>query len=212
MATFLTPATVTRYFRARDGSVAAAAAALPATLVWRRGATPGAAPCAGCVARPSARSFVPLGVCLAGRPVVYSSFVGVTDKSGDGNEAHLAWALEELLGAGDTRTYVCVMDFAGFGRADLSPAVGRRSLSLFAAHYPERLSAAIVVDAPPLFSALYRLLHPFIDPVTAAKLTMVRTAGGGGAAMWDRLFPELLADRITAAVADSRARAADAGQ
>ncbi|KAK1868545.1 hypothetical protein I4F81_011030 [Pyropia yezoensis] len=122
------------------------------------------------------------------RPGLRRSFVGVTDKSGDGNEAHLAWALEELLGAGDTRTYVCVMDFAGFGRADLSPAVGRRSLFLFAAHYPERLSAAIVVNAPPLFSALYRLLHPFIDPVTAAKLTMVRTAGGGGAAMWDRLF------------------------
>lgn len=56
------------------------------------------------------------------------------------------------------------------------------TMSILADHYPERLHKVFLVDAPSVFSVLWTLLSPFIDPVTRAKIHFVRgadfTAGG----------------------------------
>merc|ERR1719387_1390895 len=39
--------------------------------------------------------------------------------------------------------------------------------------YPERLGVAFTCNAPPLFAAMWRMVSPWIDPVTKAKFQIV---------------------------------------
>ena len=52
-------------------------------------------------------------------------------------------------------------------------AVTRQPLDIFTRMYPERLHRAIIVDAPGAFQVVWKLISPFIDPVTAAKITFM---------------------------------------
>ena len=43
-------------------------------------------------------------------------------------------------------------------------------LNILQDHYPERLGRAFVINVPFLLNAFYKMINPFIDPVTRAKL------------------------------------------
>ena len=43
-------------------------------------------------------------------------------------------------------------------------------LNILQDHYPERLGRAFVINVPFLLNAFYKMLNPFIDPVTREKL------------------------------------------
>lgn len=73
---------------------------------------------------------------------------------------------------------VWVMDFAGFSRADVSPANAKRVLTLFADHFPERLGCAVVYDAPRAFTALWAAVKLFAAPETVAKVVFVQHGEG----------------------------------
>ena len=49
-------------------------------------------------------------------------------------------------------------------------AIARTILHIVQTHYPERLGTAVVAHLPWLLHAFYKLLNPFIDPVTRAKV------------------------------------------
>ena len=40
-------------------------------------------------------------------------------------------------------------------------------------HYPERMAAALVVNPPPFFAALWRVVRPLLDPRTARKIRVL---------------------------------------
>ncbi len=49
----------------------------------------------------------------------------------------------------------------------------KRVLQMDQDYYPERLASIIVINAPSFFASIYRLISPYIDPVTALKIKVL---------------------------------------
>lgn len=168
------PATLTRYLRARGGNVEAAGAMLASSEAYAV-AEPPPDVCAACVGRPRSHSFYPVGPSVTGEPVAYSNYAA-EDSAAESNVVHMRFAMDRLFGEGVPRLarMIWVMDMQFFAAKHLSPAVARRVLTLFADHYPERLGCAVVYDAPYIFSGLFRAVKLFADPVTVRKVVFVK--------------------------------------
>ena len=59
-------------------------------------------------------------------------------------------------------------------------ATTRTILHILQTHYPERLGIAVFAHFPWLIHAFYKLMSPFIDPVTRAKLVFNPVPDGAG--------------------------------
>eukprot|EP00871_Galdieria_phlegrea_P000566 jgi/Galph1/150/GphlegSOOS_G4932.1 len=191
---FCTTFTLVRYLRARDHNLRLAREMLVETLQWRREVRPERMICKRCIQNPRSHTFRPLGIDKLGRPVLYSCFVGLEDRSADNNVKHLIYYLETIFSNSFAESYIWVLDFVGFSAQDLNPTVGKKSLKLFSDHYPERLYLAIVVDAPLVFSSLWAILKPFISKNTAKKIEFrkVKTVRP----LLEELMPSELVDKF----------------
>ena len=69
--------------------------------------------------------------------------------------------------------WVWLSDFHGFGFKDTDPRLARIFLEVSAKHYPERLGLFYCIDAPGMFSMLWKCLQGMVDPVTRAKIRML---------------------------------------
>merc|ERR1711871_1004187 len=56
----------------------------------------------------------------------------------------------------------------------------RAGVACFQNNFPERLGTAIVCPANMLFRVLYRIVSPFLDPVTRRKVVPLADASGLG--------------------------------
>jgi hypothetical protein len=93
------------------------------------------------------------------------------------NLKYLAYTLERAAATAATAAngdgkFVILIDYAA-GQFSLrrapSLATSKATLAMIQDCYPERLAAAFMCDSPPYFLPVFRLLKPFIDPVTSAK-------------------------------------------
>ncbi|KAG0198421.1 hypothetical protein BGX28_008168 [Mortierella sp. GBA30] len=85
---------------------------------------------------------------------------------------HLELALA-LMPAG-VQNLCIIIDFAGSSMTkNPGVAIAREILHVLGSHYPERLYRAYIIHAPWFFFPFYKLVSPFIDPVTKAKLNFV---------------------------------------
>lgn len=67
-----------------------------------------------------------------------------------------------------------IFDFSQYSSASATPMnVSKYFLHLFASHYPERLGSAFACSAPWYFWCFYRIISPFIHPVTKSKIRFV---------------------------------------
>ena len=74
----------------------------------------------------------------------------------------------------DQEKWVWVMDLAHYSFWHSTPlAVTRQTLDIFTRMFPERLHKAFICDAPYAFQVVWKLISPFIDPVTAAKISFI---------------------------------------
>lgn len=83
----------------------------------------------------------------------------------------VVWALErltELMGPG-VETLALMVNFADRAK-NPSLTQSRAVLNILQTHYPERLGRALVVNVPFLINAFFKLITPFIDPLTRPKL------------------------------------------
>ncbi|KAL7278961.1 hypothetical protein ACG7TL_006793 [Trametes sanguinea] len=104
---------------------------------------------------------------------------------------YVVWALErltELMGPG-VETLALMVDFADRAR---NPSLGqsKRVLDILQTHYPERLGRALVVNVPFLVNAFFKLITPFIDPLTRPKLRFNPNCLGEGLFTKDQLLSE----------------------
>jgi hypothetical protein len=72
------------------------------------------------------------------------------------------------------RRHVVIVDCSGLGRGVMS-CVGafKRVSAMAGANYPDTVHRLLVVNAPWIFSLVFKMVKPFIDPVTVQKVRML---------------------------------------
>ena len=177
---FMTDATLLRYLRARDSNLEAAETMLEATLKWRAqhfDSNDGSERCCRpCETDPRSHCFFQLFTDTVGRKVLYSCAARASNKVIDDNMMHMAWEIEHLFGGrnSDPGKITWIIDMNGFGMLDLHPGMGSATFPMFANHFPERLSQIVLLDAPVIFSGLFKVIVPLLDPVTRNKIVFLK--------------------------------------
>jgi len=72
------------------------------------------------------------------------------------------------------------IDYDGYNTSHMPPfKTSTETLNILQNHYPERLKCAYTLRAPFVFYAFFRMVSPFIDPVTKKKICMIKNAEVG---------------------------------
>ena len=71
---------------------------------------------------------------------------------------------------------VAIFDLRGISVDSLDAPALKSIFELLQAHFPERLARMTFVDAPMMFYAVWRVVCPFIDPVTRQKVAFSSVA------------------------------------
>jgi len=160
-----------RYLRATKWDATKAIQRLESTLKWRRGFglythTPE-------YLEPEfvTGKQILFGYDAQNRPALYMLPSRQNTDPSDRQIQQVVWVLEratDLMGAG-TETLALMIDY---GEKAKSPpfSTSLTVLNILQDHYPERLGRAFVINVPFLLNAFYKLINPFIDPVTREKL------------------------------------------
>ncbi|KDQ57118.1 hypothetical protein JAAARDRAFT_35722 [Jaapia argillacea MUCL 33604] len=162
-----------RYLRATKWNVALAIERLEATLKWRREY--------GLYSHITAEYVKPesltgkaviFGYDVERRPALYLLPSRQNTEEPPQQIEFTFFMLErtiELMGPG-IETLALMIDYAD--RANKSPSfnTSRTVLNILQTHYPERLGRALILNVPFILKAFYRLITPFIDPMTRPKM------------------------------------------
>ncbi|KAI1283665.1 cral trio domain-containing protein [Xylaria sp. FL0933] len=88
---------------------------------------------------------------------------------------HMVFMLERVIDLipAEQEKICLLIDFkTGTKRTNTAPGIGqgREVLHILQAHYPERLGRALIVNVPWVVWGFFKLITPFIDPLTKEKL------------------------------------------
>ncbi|KIY04055.1 uncharacterized protein Z520_00747 [Fonsecaea multimorphosa CBS 102226] len=170
---FLTRECLFRYLRATNWNVAQSETRLRNTLVWRReyGLEKHTKEYIS-IENASGKQVI-LGWDIQGRTCQYLRPSKQNTERSDRQIQHLVFMLEraiDLMPAGQ-ETLALLINFAetksGQG-ATLSQ--GKQTLNILQNHYPERLGRALVTNVPFYIWGFFKLITPFIDPLTKEKI------------------------------------------
>jgi hypothetical protein len=69
---------------------------------------------------------------------------------------------------------VIIVDYSNMSLFNAPPiSVSKRFLDIIGNHYPERLHSAFIVHPTWYLTLFLKILRPFMDPITAAKIRIV---------------------------------------
>ncbi|KIJ04689.1 hypothetical protein PAXINDRAFT_104059 [Paxillus involutus ATCC 200175] len=163
---------ILRYIRATKHDVPESIKRLEGTLKWRREF--------GIYTTITAEHVEPealtgkeflFGYDTRGRPGLYMCPSRQNTEEGPRQIHFVVWMLEratDLMGPG-VETLALMIDYADKAK-NPSISTARQVLNILQTHYPERLGAALIAHIPWLMHAFYKLITPFIDPVTVTKM------------------------------------------
>ena len=180
----LTDITVLRFLRARKHNVAEAEAELARHMAWRREnvADTLRVDTSSFTAEHSKRKCINEGFDRLGRPLVT-----MIARRHDKNDRDLPEVCKLIVHTLETAVHrsrarlndekiVIVFDMSGFTTAVMDYDAVKVLVSVLLKNYPDVLAAALIVNAPMLFSACWAVIKPWLDPVTAAKCVFVKPA------------------------------------
>jgi hypothetical protein len=189
---WLTRECILRYLRATKWSTAEAQMRLLGTLTWRRDY--GVEQLTGDHISPENETGkqIILGYDNAARPCLYLNPGRQNTETGPRQVQHLVFMVEsviEFMVPGQETLALLINFKASKGRSNTGPPIGqgREVLNILQTHYPERLGRAYIINSrfqslPPeklftnvptvpwLVHGFFKLISPFIDPVTKEKL------------------------------------------
>lgn len=170
---WLTRDCLLRFLRATKWHVNDAVKRIEKTLVWRREyGVEKLTPEHVSPESETGKQYI-LGFDLAGRPCLYLRPARQNTPVSPRQIQHLVYMLErciDLMPQG-VETLALVTDFSSSSHSsNPSASTGKQVLNILQTHYPERLGRAMVINIPFFVWAFFKLIGPFIDPVTREKL------------------------------------------
>ncbi|KAI9221981.1 CRAL-TRIO domain-containing protein [Blastocladiella britannica] len=169
-----------RYLRARHYDVPVAYAGLLETVKWRSETHPDTIPTHPHMSTQGATGKqVHHGFSVEGHPVLY--LVPRHENSSDEEQQfqfilyNLELAIRRMSPAPHApEKLALVIDLGGMAFSKrMSLDMQKRFISTLGAHYPERLWRAFILNAPWFFSTAWKVIGPFLDPVTRSKIAFV---------------------------------------
>jgi len=167
-----------RFLRAWKGDLAGAVSGIENYLEWRKTVRPANITPEDVRVELASRKGYPHGLDRCGRPVLWA-FAARHDKhTRDAEETVklILYCLEKTIRNGEENgaEQVClVFDLSGFSSKSMDYEVTKRLFLLLANYYPERLGQVLLLNAPSVFGAFWRIIRPYIDPVTFEKIQFV---------------------------------------
>ncbi|KAI9788427.1 MAG: hypothetical protein M1833_003008, partial [Piccolia ochrophora] len=170
---WLTRDRLLQYLRAVKWVAAEAPKRLLATIVWRR--EYGADRLTGDYISPENETGkqVILGYDKAARPCLYLIPSKQNTKKTDRQVEHLVFMVERVLDVmvPGQETLSLLVNFNESRSGSVpNPGQGKQVLNILQTHYPERLGRALVINLPWFINGFFKLITPFIDPMTREKL------------------------------------------
>lgn len=90
------------------------------------------------------------------------------------NMRHLVYHMEKAVACSASRgqSRICiVIDYDGFKLRHAPPmSTSKFTLDVLQKHYPERLHRGYICNPPWIFQGFWKVIYPFIDPVTKQKI------------------------------------------
>lgn len=170
---FLTRECLFRYLRATSWKVDQAATRLKNTLVWRREYGTDKFTADYISVENETGKQVILGWDNDGRPCCYLRPSKQNTERSDRQIEHLVYMLErtiDLMPPGQ-EMLALLINFAETKQGQgATLAQGKQTLNILQNHYPERLGRALVTNVPWVIWGFFKLITPFIDPVTREKI------------------------------------------
>lgn len=172
---WLTRENLLRYLRATKWSLADAERRLVDTIIWRR--EYGVEKLKADYISPeneTGKQLI-LGYDVDGRPCQYLNPGLQNTEPNPRQVQHLVFMVErtiDLMIPGQ-ETLALLINFKAKGRkTNSSPPLsqGREVLNILQTHYPERMGRALIINVPWVVWGFFKLIMPFIDPLTREKL------------------------------------------
>ncbi|KAJ2440976.1 Phosphatidylinositol transfer protein (PITP), partial [Coemansia sp. RSA 2424] len=181
---WLTNSRILVYLRASKGDHNQAISRLRATLEWRATYRPYAITPAMMRTEGATGKMYVNGYDRGGRPLVYMFPHRENTSDAKDHLRYIVFTMEQALRAmapGVTKLTI-ILDASMFSPLAHSVplSTAREFLSVLEKHYPDRLFKALVLSPPAYFVVFYRIVAPFIDPVTKSKIAFVDLAGEKG--------------------------------
>ncbi|KAI9678636.1 MAG: hypothetical protein M1817_005693 [Caeruleum heppii] len=170
---WLTHECLLRYLRATKWNAVEAPRRLQATLVWRREYHLVEHTADYISPENESGKQVILGYDNAARPCLYLRPGFQNTKKSERQIQHLVYMLERVVDfmPPGQDTIALLINF-GESTAGSNPSFGqgRQALGILQGHYPERLGRSLIINLPWHVNGFFKLITPFIDPLTREKL------------------------------------------
>ncbi|ORX63165.1 CRAL/TRIO domain-containing protein [Hesseltinella vesiculosa] len=178
---FLTDATLKRYMRARKWDYEAAKTMLENTVKWRRDYRPEQIDPDYIRPESETGKMYFNGFDNHGRPIWIMRPRLQNSKDGERQIKNIVYCLERgiRLMPAKVENIAIIVDFKDAASAH-NPSIGtcKKFLDILGNHYPERLGIAFVVKSPWFFFLTFKMISPFMDPVTKNKIKFVYDDSG----------------------------------
>jgi len=172
---WLTRECLLRYLRATKWNVPEASKRLLATLTWRR--EYGVESLTGEHISPENETGkqIILGYDIAARPCHYLNPGRQNTEASPRQVQHLVFMVErgiDMMVPGQETLALLINFKKSEKRSNTAPGIGqgREVLNILQTHYPERLGRALIINIPWIVNGFFKLITPFIDPMTRTKL------------------------------------------
>jgi hypothetical protein len=126
-----------------------------------------------------------IGIChlfrdKANRPSTYgwARKHNARDRRVDDFKWYIIFVMERILTEADAMEQrgILTVDLKGFSLMNADYELAKVLFATLAQNYPETIHRILIVDALYLFSAVWAVVRPWVDPVTATKIAFIKNA------------------------------------
>ncbi|KAF9548901.1 hypothetical protein EC957_005253 [Mortierella hygrophila] len=165
-----------RYLRSKKWNLQEAKQAVQESMLWRDSYRPNQPDKDALWIETAVGKLYVSGFDMESRPLLYMKPRLENTAASPSQIRHVVYHLEialALMPEGVEKLCI-IIDFAGSSMTkNPGVAVAREIINVLGNHYPERLGKGYIIHAPWFFFPFFKLISPFIDPVTKEKINFV---------------------------------------